>query len=258
MHVHLGCLKTALAAALLVVAGPSAAGTMIPFVDGGRPVPDGELPFLVDIEVRSLGSQAWLHGCGASMIADDLVISAAHCFFNPQTGLPHEGVEWRLVFDRTDRSQPADQAVEGAGFSMVAHPRRDVVFIRLHAAREGAATARLPPVGVTPPAGLVATLAGWGFTENEVIPDRLHSVELPIVAPELCDVPYEHHSKQQGEFPRLCAGSPGKGSRAGDSGGPLFTRDPQSGAFVLRGIVSGGRPGYPGGYVNLADPDLWE
>ena len=83
-------------------------------------------------------------------------------------------------------------------------------------------------------------------------------VELPIVAPELCDVRYEQHSKQQGEFPRLCAGSPGKGSRAGDSGGPLFTRDPQSGGFVLRGIVSGGRPGYPGGYVNLADPDLWE
>lgn len=247
-----------LAGALLGLSYQSAIAAVKPMVDGGSPVQEGALPFLVDIEGRWAGEAEWFHVCGASLIAEDLVVSAAHCFFDPSTGLPHDGVEWRLVFDRTDRTLPAEHVAEHAEFTVERHPDKDFVVILLAEQRKGATVARLPPLGITPPAGMIATLAGWGYTEGDMPSDQLLKVDVPIIASDRCDVPYDEARRLQlPAFPRLCAGEPGKGSRAGDSGGPLFTRDAATGDFILRGIVSGGRPGLPDGYVNLADPALW-
>lgn len=231
------------------------------FIKGGTEVGDNELPFVVDIEVKVVGGENWQHACGSSLIAPDTVITAAHCLVDPQTGQPYPQIQdYRLVFQRADRAMPAEIIVDSSAFSMLPHPSRDVGLILLSHDVEGVPTAELPEPNVTPAPGSVATVAGWGYTEDDVEPERMRRVDVPIIASDRCDVPYVDARSVMADvaFPRLCAGTAETGTGPGDSGGPLFRLNDQTGKYVILGTVSGGRVGYPDGYVNLADPELWD
>lgn len=59
---------------------------------------------------------------------------------------------------------------------------------------------------------------------------------------------------------KICAGGEEKGGCKGDSGGPLFAQR-TDGSKVLVGIVSWAKEGcatvgYPGGYTNIAQPEI--
>lgn len=251
---------TLVMSALMGIAPTTMAAQMATLIKGGTDVNDGELAFIVDFEAQFKGEEAWQHACGGSLIAPDVVITAAHCLVSPEDGLPHEKVQdYRLVFQRTDRSLPANVVMSSAMLSTVLHPTRDVALLLLSRPVENAVTVELPELSITPTPGSLATVAGWGYTEDDAIPERMRQVEVPIVASDSCNSPYPDARYTVAKaFPRLCAGAPGKGAAPGDSGGPLFRLESKSGKYVILGTVSGGRPGYPDGYVNLADPELWD
>ena len=98
---------------------------------------------------------------------------------------------------------------------------------------------------------------------NEVHPEHLMKVTMPLVATELCKS--ENASPdgaQVTEQGNLCAGiaEGGKDSCQGDSGGPLMARKPD-GDFVQIGVVSWGAgcgdPGHPGVYTRVSSYAGW-
>jgi secreted trypsin-like serine protease len=98
--------------------------------------------------------------------------------------------------------------------------------------------------------GGTATAVGWGFTKQLGIlqpppfrarpPRRANFVDIPIVDDTTCADTYKDFLP--GYFlpaSDLCAGTVGKNVCYGDSGGPLYAKDPQ-GALVQIGITSRG------------------
>ncbi|XP_063367674.1 melanization protease 1-like [Cydia amplana] len=88
----------------------------------------------------------------------------------------------------------------------------------------------------------VATLAGWGSTEQGSTSSILRTVAIPIHTVENCRQLYNRDRKPSEEdetINKLCAGQKGMGSCEGDSGGPLVLRDP-AGHFVQYGVDSYG------------------
>jgi secreted trypsin-like serine protease len=98
--------------------------------------------------------------------------------------------------------------------------------------------------------GRNATIVGWGLTkrlgieqfpdENSHPPVRARAVEVPIVGDTACKEIYRDL------MPRyfvpgsdICAGTEGRDACYGDSGGPLYAKDPQ-GALVQIGLTSRG------------------
>lgn len=96
------------------------------------------------------------------------------------------------------------------------------------------------------PVGAVATLSGWGATEEGgPLSEYLHEVDLKIQSQETCRNSY-HDTILESMF---CAGENGLDACVGDSGAPLIYNN------KLIGLVSWGvgcgRPNYPGVYTNI-------
>ncbi|MEJ1097169.1 MULTISPECIES: trypsin-like serine protease [unclassified Pseudoxanthomonas] len=237
-----------------------------PRIIGGTDVPDGRYPFLVDIELRPTASDDWRHNCGGSLIAPDLVVTAAHCLPGSH-GTPADA-QIRLVFGRTDRSHPPEQVAEGDGLlAIVFHPEagtgvpnRDAGLIVLRDPINNIQPARIANHSSFYRPGLTATVAGWGYTEDGVLPQRMREVDVALLQPEACRS-LTSFSRPTSVVPPLCAGfggSGGPGVSGGDSGSPLFLQIPRTNDVIQLGLVSGVSPVLPDGYTNLLDPQMWK
>lgn len=213
-------------------------------------------------------------GCGASLIAPDVLLSAAHCF---KTGLNWEGFETHMGSTEFQRGGVARRLV-----SVFVHPdydasreRYDFALIKLNdtaleepfydavnqqwtTLRTGVATIPLNTNDSNPLQGEELLVMGYGYNDwpNQNRPTSLHEVnveafgrgckssayELGVVDPEIM----------------LCAGTSegGKDSCGGDSGGPLVDGD-----GIQVGIVSFGRgcgvAEYPGIYSRVSAVSDW-
>jgi len=128
-------------------------------------------------------------------------------------------------------------------------------------------TSSVQPITLAEPAdeqffvpGLDATVIGWGATtvqgENPSS-DQLRQVTVPLVDPQECGNNLEHY---------FCAGTPGKDSCVGDSGGPIVVRNAQNewiqAGLVSFGLISNSNPddictGTWGFYCRVSDVSSW-
>jgi secreted trypsin-like serine protease len=224
---------------------------------GGCTIEIGDFPWMVSLNRANARSRVDGHFCGASIIADRWVLTAAHCVDSLSPNNP-EGLE---VY-----ANSASLQGRGVAFEV------DRIFV--HAGYQGVGindialleTSR--PMGITPvrlsqgpataPAeamGGQAVIIGWGLTPPPNIPGvrgNLTAAEraassapsswttspvllgaaVPIVANNLCD--------SASDASVLCAGFFEAIADAcrGDSGGPLHGYDAQG--YVQIGLVSGG------------------
>lgn len=249
-------LMTTFAVALAVFPSALAASPSMPRVEGGTGVEPGELPFMIEIEGRLSSTAEWEHLCGATLIQPGVVMTAAHCIVDPPTGEPYPGLESRLVFGRVDRAEAPERIVHQTRYQPVIHSLRDLAVLILDHDIEDVPVVHLPAAGVFPVPGSKAMLAGWGYTEQDVLPGHLRRATVDIIDPARCNTP--HRPASVADVPRLCTWSPDAGARSGDSGGPLLQRAEDGRGYLQVGVVSGGRVGYPNAYVNLAEPALWD
>ncbi|MEN0140696.1 MAG: serine protease, partial [Rhodococcus sp. (in: high G+C Gram-positive bacteria)] len=229
-------------------------------ITGGFAVPDGKYPFMVQLELREAGGD-WKPHCGASLLDDKTLLTAAHCL---PGALPGFDYEFRAVFNRVDTNKPGGDIVglDGIrGFAISPEWESetpaydpDVGIIKLKEAAPTSSTVRLPTPGVQPTG--TATVTGWGWdkAQNDYS-TYLQEVDLPIIDPDRCDEPFDETRTTTTRGPALCAGTPDADSGSGDSGGPLFQAE-KDGAITQIGIVSGGIEGQPGDYTNLTHPAL--
>jgi trypsin len=216
---------------------------------GGQPAEEGQFPWLVGLGSPGEGTPWERQFCGGSVIAEDVVLTAAHCV---------EGsVAEDLVVFSGSVDLESDAVVETAVADLhVSETYNDPIAM----ANDWALLKLAEPVDVEPIAlGTdaaeyeVLETAGWGNTGEEY-PVVAEWVEVPFVTDADCEAAYPDEVDAAS---MLCAGdleNGGVDSCQGDSGGPIMT--PAGDEQVLVGIVSWGygcaEAGNPGVYSEIA------
>ncbi|XP_007949263.1 transmembrane protease serine 9 [Orycteropus afer afer] len=243
-HSQLSDCGLAPAAALTRIVGGSAAGR-------------GEWPWQVSLWLRRRE-----HRCGAVLVAERWLLSAAHCF-----DVYGDPKQW-AAFLGTPFLSGADGQLERVA-RIFKHPfynlytlDYDVALLELAGPVRRSRLVRpicLPEAAPRPPAGARCVITGWGSVrEGGAMARQLQKAAVRLLSEQTCRrfYPVQISSRM------LCAGFPqgGVDSCSGDAGGPLACREP-SGRWVLTGVTSWGygcgRPHFPGVYTRVAAVRGW-
>lgn len=215
-----------------------------PYIIGGQDATRGEFKHQVSMQV-SVAFFYEQHICGATLIAPDWVLTAAHCV---------KGVPWYasafILAGKNNLAEQEDGQQRSAVKKMIAHEKYntqqnsgvgpyDIGLLQLKTPvtyNQWIQPAQLPVQDVVPSG--MATLSGWGSvstTQDVVIPDVLQKLDLPIIPFAECYAFIDELVKKDDPpsanplaDTNICVGyldKNGTGSCSGDSGGPLTQKD---------------------------------
>ena len=197
-----------------------------PRVIGGHLVPRGERTFQVSL--LSHGN----HFCGGSIVADNWVLTAAHCV---------EGTDITQILSGTQNLREGGQRHEIA--QIIKHPKwnynnlgagNDLALIRIKDTFDyDLERVKLSNNSISQSAK-TATVSGWGKTGTERGSTELLEVTQTVISDTAC----ERMAGNINTDSIICAYDQGKSSCNGDSGGP-FTVENNGETYSL-GIVSFG------------------
>lgn len=242
------------------LAATASAGSVGPEVVGGNPAEAGEYGWQVAIISRGSSPQ-FGQFCGGSLIAADVVLTAAHCVDGASPNV------LEVFVGQHDLREPGE-IIRLA--SIAVHPdynsRRSTADVAvLHLARpstEGTPGRLIRPAQTSLwEPGDMATVTGWGATsEGGRGSNRLLEADVPVVSDADCAAAYgsdffaAHH---------LCAGYLGEGgvdTCQGDSGGPMMVPN-ERGKLLIVGVTSWGfgcaQAEFPGVYSEVARYLTW-
>ncbi|EOB04249.1 Transmembrane protease, serine 9, partial [Anas platyrhynchos] len=205
---------------------------------GGSEASRGEFPWQVSLRENNE------HFCGAAILTEKWLVSAAHCFTEFQ-----DPAMWAAYTGTTSISGMDKGTVKMGIARIIPHPSYntdtadyDVAVLELK--RPVTFTKYIQPVclpdaGHHFPTSKKCLISGWGYLKEDFLvkPEFLQKATVELLDQTLCSSLYSHALTDR----MLCAGYlEGKiDSCQGDSGGPLVCEEP-SGKFFLAGIVSWG------------------
>jgi len=231
------------------------------FVLGGEDVPEGALPFIVAFTHNLSPSQGWIGFCGGVLIAEDLVLTAAHCFDNIQIRELRNTRKFRVrlgVSDiaRDQGSWEKNRTTVAQVKEVIKHPSyrnevrgwanpfHDIALVKLDKVEGEKKYVCLPTYireGVSE-----SIVAGWGRTSStsNSPTNVLKYAFLPISSGTQCQSSYDKllaNSDDQVYIGKntICAGGNEVDTCRGDSGSPLLVSDTQS-RWAVTGVVSFG------------------
>jgi trypsin len=212
---------------------------------GGNPAAEGEFKFMASLNV----------GCGGSLIAPNIILTAAHCAGNIKTV-------------RIGSNKANSGGVVKSVTTECMHPNyqsstttNDYLLLKLQSPVD---ISQFPLIQLNnnkaiPQVNQLLTVIGFGSTsEGESGSNTLLKVNVPANSHQQCNQQYGGSIVENVMF---CAGntSGGKDSCQGDSGGPIF--EVRSGKPVQVGIVSFGegcaRPNRSGVYSRVSGAYDW-
>uniref|UniRef100_A0A8C0FRJ8 Transmembrane serine protease 9 n=1 Tax=Bubo bubo TaxID=30461 RepID=A0A8C0FRJ8_BUBBB len=205
---------------------------------GGSEASRGEFPWQVSLRENNE------HFCGAAILTEKWLVSAAHCFTEFQ-----DPAMWAAYTGTTSLRGSDSGAVKMGIARIIPHPSYntdtadyDVAVLELK--RPVTFTKYIQPVclpdaGHRFPASKKCLISGWGYLKEDFLvkPEFLQKATVELLDQTLCSSLYSHALTDR----MMCAGYlEGKvDSCQGDSGGPLVCQE-SSGKFFLAGIVSWG------------------
>uniref|UniRef100_A0A3Q3MKB2 Peptidase S1 domain-containing protein n=1 Tax=Labrus bergylta TaxID=56723 RepID=A0A3Q3MKB2_9LABR len=220
---------------------------------GGQASREGEWPWQVSLHIKGQG-----HTCGASVLSNRWLITAAHC-----------ATQWEALLGLHVQSQTSEWTVRRNIQQIIAHPDynfltydNDIALMELDSnvtLNQNIWPICLPSPTYDFPAGLAAWITGWGATrEGGLAAKILQKAEVRIINSTVC----KSLMKDDVTDRMLCAGllKGGVDACQGDSGGPLSVTGP-SGRVFIAGVVSWGdgcaRRNKPGVYTRVTKYRNW-
>ncbi|KAI8867531.1 trypsin-like serine protease [Ramicandelaber brevisporus] len=231
------------------------------FIANGELSSTSEFPFAVRVRVHD---NDVIHSCGGSLIAPNIILSAAHCLYNKTTDSTYDP-SWveAVIFKQNGGDTGYMLEVE----SLETHPQydangfgvNDIGIIRLRSNMNGggggtrtlqvgnggagdvlaSATVRISTSHIEAN-GQPLVAAGWGRIGSQpgspLSPDLLR-VELQTGSLDRCSTVLQRSFESNDDGLICTVGTNGRGVCAGDSGGPLLVQ------------TGGGNGGGGGGYA---------
>lgn len=221
----------------------------------GHPAKANEWPWMAQIVI----SFGWLGnlnlgytniGCGGSLVSDRFVITAAHCLERSDLATTYgtnykEKLRVRLA-DHIESKKSNKERIYNIE-DMKIHENydnetldNDIAIIKL--ATQVKFNKYVSPICLPFEGqdftGRIATAIGWGILHHQGLKgsDILMEVKVSVWDISRCKAVYGRDMTDR----MMCAGTEGKGTCEGDSGGPLNCQVPATGQWYLCGIVSWG------------------
>eukprot|EP00804_Cyclotella_cryptica_P019408 CCRYP_006591-RA/>CCRYP_006591-RA protein AED:0.03 eAED:0.03 QI:3071/1/1/1/0.75/0.4/5/2863/486 len=232
---------------------------------GGKDAAAGRFSYVVSL-ADDVG-----HFCGGSLIAPDIVLTAAHC----------QGGSYNIIVGRQDLSDERSGEVIPMNFEMP-HPEYDdtttdndfnLVFLSRPVSAKNLKLVTLNDEDDMPAVGDSVHVSGWGDTTKEddiqTLSNALMTVELKVISNDECDASkgsiggYDETYNGQITPNMMCAKDPNQDACQGDSGGPLVQghRGPDGSDDVQVGVVSWGigcaQASFPGVYSRVSKAYEW-
>lgn len=221
----------------------------------GEETEENEYPFVVSLQ-DSMG-----HFCGGSLIAKNVVLSAAHCQGGDYTiALGRHDVENGGQVRKVARELPhEDYDADTTDYDYM------LIFLEEPAdLSDGVGLVRLNNDPESPLPGDEVVVIGWGVTDTDTgdLSDVLMEVSVNVISNDECEDSKDDMDSYKGQITEnmLCARDNGEDSCQGDSGGPLVSGDAEKG-YTQMGVVSWGigcaDPNFPGVYSRISQAYNW-
>ncbi|XP_036960339.1 suppressor of tumorigenicity 14 protein homolog [Acanthopagrus latus] len=231
---------------------------------GGQVSREGEWPWQVSLHIRGTG-----HVCGASVLSNRWLLTAAHCVQDNGPNKYSQADQWEALLGLHVQSLTSEWTVRRNVRRIIAHSEynplsynNDIALMELDASvnlNQNIWPICLPSPTYDFPAGQDAWITGWGATrEGGLAATVLQKAEVRIVNSTVCKSLMSEDVTDR----MLCAGvlKGGVDACQGDSGGPLSVTGP-SGRVFLAGVVSWGdgcaRRNKPGVYTRVTKFRRW-
>ncbi|XP_063704907.1 trypsin alpha-3-like [Culicoides brevitarsis] len=229
---------------------------------GGRPANQSDTKHQVSLRLKSrevLNGFGYGHICGGSLIAPDLVLTAAHCMYKDKSNTLRRASEFHVVMGTMNVTVKTSDTLVYTVKKFVVHKRyssktvqNDIALIKLSEAVSVNHT-KVQPIQMIKreiTAGTKCQITGWGAMKNEgsgVF--YLQTADIQIQDITKCNSSSSYNGLLKPGM--LCAGyfQGGTDSCQGDSGGPLVCNG------ELTGVISWGfkcaLPNFPGIYSDI-------
>ncbi|XP_060234672.1 trypsin-4 isoform X2 [Meriones unguiculatus] len=213
---------------------------------GGYTCPKHSVPYQVSL------NDGTGHKCGGSLISDQWVLSAAHCYKRIQVRLGEHNIH---VLEGSEQFIDAEKIIRHPKYNKDTEDN-DIMLIKLKSPailNSQVSTISLPhSCAIT---GAQCLVSGWGNTVSlgGKYPSRLQCLEVPVLSASSCRISYPGMITRN----MFCLGflEGGMDSCDGDSGGPVVCNG------EVQGIVSWGygcaMRGKPGVYTKVCNYLDW-